>query len=51
MTQKTYEIENSNMKRRLLRHENIPILEALLDKEAQRLERLQKLNENNRVLN
>ncbi len=50
MTQtRTYEIEDPNMERRLLRPENISILEDLLDKEAQRLERLQKLKENDKL--
>lgn len=48
MADKT-QIENPNMKRRLLNVDNIPILEALLDREAQRLERLQKCKENDKL--
>lgn len=43
------QIENPNMKRRLLNVDNIPILEDLLDREAQRLERLQKRKENDKL--
>lgn len=42
-------IEDSCMKQLLLKAENIPVLEELLDKNSQQLERLQKLNEENKL--
>ncbi len=43
------QISNTNLKRLLLREENIVVLEDLLDTEAQRLERLQKRHENDKL--
>jgi len=43
------EIENPQMKRRLLAEDNVPAIEDLLDKESQRLGRLQKLKEEGRL--
>ena len=43
------QIENSNLESRLLRTDNIPVLEELLNRDSQRLEKLQKLKEDNKL--
>ncbi len=43
------QISNTNLERLLLREENIVVLEDLLNTEAQRLERLQKCKENDKL--
>ena len=43
------QIENSNLERRLLRTDNIPVLEELLNRDSQILEKLQKLKEDNKL--
>lgn len=43
------QIENAPMKRRLLRVENLPIMEDLLARESQRLERLKKLKKEGKL--
>ncbi len=43
------QIENPNMKRLLLREDNIPPLEELLNAEAKKLQRLQRLKEEGKL--